>query len=142
MCCLSLMEVITYYHNRGSTVYVCCIDTSKAFDHDRHYAWFQLLKYRGLPLIALRLLINMYRRPSSRTMWDICYSEYFGAKNSVHQGGVASPILFTVYLDELHVRLEKTNVGCYIGHEWYGGLRYADDMELQCPSIKGLQKHY
>ncbi len=50
-------------------------------------------------------------------MWDNCYSEYFGAENGVLQGGVASPILFTVYLDELLVRLEKTNVGCYIGHE-------------------------
>ncbi len=40
------------------------------------------------------------------------------------QGGVTSAILFTVYLDELLVRLEKTNVGCYIGHEWYGGFGY------------------
>ncbi len=37
------------------------------------------------------------------------------------------------------MRLEKTNVGCYIGHAWYGGVGYANDMELQCPSIKGLQ---
>ncbi len=37
------------------------------------------------------------------------------------------------------MRLEKTNVGCYIGHEWYGGFGYADDMELQCPSIKELR---
>ncbi len=71
-------------------------------------------------------------------MWDNCYSEYFGAENGVRQGRVASHILFTVYLDELLVRLEKTNVGCYIGHEWYGCFGYADDLELQCPSIKGL----
>ncbi len=37
------------------------------------------------------------------------------------------------------MRLKKTNVGCYIDHEWYGGFGYADDMELQCSSIKGLQ---
>ncbi len=73
-------------------------------------------------------------------MWDNCYSEYFGAENGVRQGGVASPFLFTVYLDELLVRLEKTNVGCYISHEWYGGFGYVDDMELQCPSIKGLHQ--
>ncbi len=66
---------------------------------------------------------------------NITYNE-----NCVRQEGVASPISFTVYLDELLVRLEKTNVGCYIGHEWYGGICYVDDMELQFPSIKGLQK--
>ncbi len=53
---------------------------------------------------------------------------------------VASLTLFTVYLDELLVRLEKSNVACYIDHEWYGGFGYADDMELQCPSIRGLQR--
>ncbi len=140
MCCLSLKDVITYYQNRGSTVYACFIDASKAFDCVWHDILFQFLKQRGLPPIALRLLIDMYRRQSSRIIWDNCYSEYFGAENCVRQGGVASPILFTVYLDELLVRLEKTNVGCYIGNKWYGGLGYADDMELQCPSIKGLQK--
>ncbi len=121
-------------------MYACFIDASKAFDSVWHDRLFQLLKQLGLPPIALRLLIDIYRKQSSRTMWDNCYNEYFGAENGVCQGGVASTILFTVYLDELLVRLEKTNVGCYIGHEWYGGFGYADDMELQCPRIKGLQK--
>ncbi len=72
-------------------------------------------------------------------MWDNCYSKYIEAENGIRQGGVASLILFTVYLNELLVKLEMTNVGCYIEHEWYGGFGHADDMELQCPSIKGLQ---
>ncbi len=52
-------------------------------------------------------------------MGDNCYSKYCGSKNGVHQGGVASPIPFMVYLGELLVRLEKMHVGCYIEHEWY-----------------------
>ncbi len=76
MCCLSLKEVITYYQNRGSNVYACFIDASKAFDHVRHDRLFQLLKQRGLPPIALCMLIDMYRRQSSRTMWDNCFQVY------------------------------------------------------------------
>ncbi len=100
MCCFSLTEVITYYHNRESNVYAYFIDAIKAFDRVQHDRLFQLLKQRGLPQIALRLFIVMYGRQSSRTMWDNCYSEYFVAENGVRQGGVASPMLFTVYLDE------------------------------------------
>lgn len=44
-----------------------------------------------------------------------------------------------VYLDELLVRLVKTNVGSYIGHEWYGGFGYAYHMKLQCTCINVLQ---
>ncbi len=54
MCCLSLKEVITYYQNRGSTVYACFIDAGKAFDRVRHDRLFQLLKQRGLQPIADR----------------------------------------------------------------------------------------
>lgn len=139
MCSLSLKEVVKYYHNRGSRVYGCFIDASKAFDRLRHDRLFKLLRQRGLPPIILRLIMDMYRRQSSRTVWDNCHSDYFSAKNGVRQGGVASPILFTVYMDELLCRLEKTKVGCYVGHEWYGSLGYADDLEVKCPSIRGLQ---
>ncbi len=75
-------------------------------------------------------------------MWENCYSDYFGAENGVCQGGEASPILFTVYLNELFVKLEKTKFGCYIDHEWYGGFDYAADMEPQCASINGLHTLY
>jgi exonuclease III len=139
MCSMTLKETVKYYHNRGSKVFACFIDASKAFDRLRHDRLFELLRQRGLPPIVLCLIMDMYRRQSSRTVWDDCYSDYFGARNGVRQGGVASPILFTIYMDELLLRLERTKVGCYIGHEWYGSVGYADDVELQCPSIKGLQ---
>ncbi len=71
-------------------MYACFIDASKAFDHVQHDRLFQFLRQNGLPPITLHLLIDMYRRQSSRTMWDNCYSEYFGAENGVQQGGVAS----------------------------------------------------
>ncbi len=58
MCCSSLKEVITYYQNRGSTLYECFIDASKAFDHVRHDRLFQLLRQRGLPPIALCLHVQ------------------------------------------------------------------------------------
>ena len=47
--------------------------------------------------------------------------------------------MFTVYMDELIVRLEKSGFGCFIGHEFFGCLGYADDFVLLCPSLKGLQ---
>ena len=59
--------------------------------------------------------------------------------NGVKQGGVLSPILFCVYLDELLKRLERTGVGCFIGHHFFGSVGYADDVKLLSPSITGLQ---
>ena len=60
--------------------------------------------------------------------------------NGVKQGGVLSPVLFCIYMDEQPHRLEKSGAGCYIGKQFYGGFGYADDLNVLCPSINGLQK--
>ena len=60
-------------------------------------------------------------------------------ENGVKQGGVLSPILFSIYFDELLKRIERTGIGCHIGHHFYGGLGYADDVVLLSPTVRGLQ---
>ena len=47
------------------------------------------------------------------------------------QGGVLSPILFSIYFDEL---LYKLGVGCHIGDTFVGALAYPDDVVLLAPT--------
>ena len=139
MCSLSLKEIVTYFRNRGSKVYACFIDASKAFDRLKHDKLFLILKNRGIPPLTLRLIMDMYERQKCRTSWNNMCGEYFTSVNGVRQGGVTSPLLFIVYMDVLIMRLEKAGIGCFIGHEFYGCLGYADDFVILCPSLKGLQ---
>ena len=53
--------------------------------------------------------------------------------------GVLSPILFTVYIDELLLELEKAGVGCYWRHHFVGAVCYADDVALLAPSPSALR---
>ena len=140
MCSLSLKEIVTYFRNRGSKVYACFIDASKAFDRLKHDKLFLVLKDRGLPPLALRLVMDMYQRQKCRTSWNNLHGEYSNSINGVRQGGVASPLLFIVYMDELIICLERSGIGCFIGHGFYGCLGYADDFVILCPSLKGLQR--
>ncbi len=66
--------------------------------------------------------------------------EYFNSINGVRQGGVVSPLMFTVYIDGLICRLQKSRIGCFIGQEYYGCLSYGDNFVLLCPIVKGLQR--
>ncbi len=81
----------------------------------------------------------MYTRLEARTVWNNHYSEYFGVQNGISQGGVISPLLYTVYADELIHRLEEEAIGYHIGSKYYGAICYADDMQILCPSVCGLQ---
>ena len=49
------------------------------------------------------------------------------------QGGVLSPILFSVYIDELLTRLKHSGYGCMVGHVYCGAFAYADDIALVAP---------
>ncbi len=82
----------------------------------------------------------MYENQESRVIWNGTYGEYFKCGNGVRQGGVAFPVLNTIYMDELTTRLEKSGTGCFIGHQYYGCISYADDLVLLCSSVKGLQR--
>jgi len=58
--------------------------------------------------------------------------------NGVKQGGVLSPILFCIYMDELLCRLTKSGVGCYIGNRFIGAMCYADDLTIISPSRRSM----
>ena len=63
----------------------------------------------------------MYTNQSCDVTWPNNRSETFTISNGVKQGGVISPLLFSLYIDNLF--LEHTTLG------------YADDIALIAPSI-------
>ena len=67
-------------------------------------------------------------------------SEPFTVSNGVRQGGILSPLLFNVYVDDLSIRLNKLNIGCTIGGMVINHILYADDLVLISPSTHGLSK--
>ena len=139
LCTLALKEVTKYYLRNRSDVFIGMLDASKAFDRLCHEKLFNILIERNIPPVVIRILFDSYRRQKLRTVWNGCYSEQFGILNGVKQGGIASPVLFTIYMDVLLQRLELCGAGCTIGNNYFGALSYADDLAILSPTIKGLQ---
>jgi len=72
--------------------------------------------------------------------WGKHFSEPFHVSNGVRQGGVLSPYLFAVYLDDLSNELNNIKAGCYIGEVLLNHLMFADDICVFCPSVRWLQR--
>ena len=66
--------------------------------------------------------------------------DYFQVTNGVRQGGVLSPILFTIYFDSLFECLQASGRGCYWDNHFAGALSYADDLTILAPSPDALRK--
>ena len=67
---------------------------------------------RGIPGYILRILIYWYKNQDMCIRWGDAYSAKLKVTNGVRQGGILSPYLFNVYVDELSEELNKCNVGC------------------------------
>ena len=73
-------------------------------------------------------------------MWRGTFSSYFDVLTGTKQGGVLSPKIFTIYMDELIQRLRARDIGCNILDLFLACLLYADDMCLIAPTRSAMQE--
>ena len=71
--------------------------------------------------------------------WGNSYSHYFTICNGVRQGGILSPRLFALYVNQLTDRLLSCNAGCYINDMCINHVMYANDICLLAPSASAMQ---
>ena len=90
--------------------------------------------------IISRILIYWYKNQDMCIRWGDAYSAKFKVTNGVRQGGILSPYIFNVYVDELSKELKKCNVGCNLNGHLINHIMYADELVLISPSSAGLSQ--
>ena len=138
-CIFALKELVNMYKAKGSGIYTCFLDASKAFDRVCHSILFRKLRERGIPGYLLRILVFWYANQTMCVRWGSKISNKFHVTNGVRQGSILSPHLFKVYVDGLSVILNSHKIGCSINNLIINHLMYADDIVLISPSSAGLQ---
>jgi hypothetical protein len=94
---------------------------------------------RMVPNALLSLLEFWFSINQTCVRWGNIMSDFINLECGVRQGGVLSPHLFAIFIDDIIKKLEKTDLGCRFRHKYVGIIIYADDILLLAPSIEGLQ---
>ena len=125
-------------HN--SPAYTCFLDASKAYDRVNHWTLFRKLLNRSIHILIVRMLSMFgYTKQELRIRWGADVSPYLTISNGVRQGGILSPSLFAVYIDDVSSLLNTSKIGCHIDDVCINHVFYADDLCLMAPCEISLQ---
>ena len=133
-CSWLVQEVVGHYLPEGSNLLVVVLDCSKAFDLCKFDKLFTAVLEKGMPPIVVRVMMFMYEEQYAWVRWGEARSTTFPIINGTRQGSIASPDLWSVYLDPLIKDLRALGVGCHVGELFMGVMAYADDLVLLAPN--------
>jgi len=135
----TLRSVVEQYTKVGSTVSVCALDISKAYDRVDQHALLNLLMDRKVPKYFINVMLSWFEKGCAYVRWGNAISFTFTISAGVRQGGLLSPLLFAVYMDVLINRLRNAGYGCKLVQRFLGCLLYADDIVLLAHSLNAIR---
>lgn len=134
-----LQEAICSTREHKSKAFVAFLDAKKAFDTVWHQGLFVKLHEKGIDKRIWHILWNWYSNSSSSVVIDSSYSSPFPILQGVRQGAILSPLLYSIFVDELLDDLTSSKLGVMIGSVHCPSPMYADDLALIANSAERLQ---
>ena len=74
-----------------------------------------------------------------KVKWIDSESDFFQTSAGVRQGGILSPFLFDIYIEDVLIELKAQGKGCKVGDTYLGCILYADDILLLSQSVSCMQ---
>jgi len=130
-------EAVKYYTKLGNKLFCAFLEASKAFDKVLLSGLMAKLTSGNVLCLCFIQLVQ----------WAFLFScvefTIIGSPFYIHcglrQGGVLSPLLFAIYVDDLISKLRESGYGLHIGSLLIGSILYADDIALLAYGCYGLQ---
>ena len=108
-------ETISHLCEQKKKVYVALLDIKKAFDIVWHAGLFNKLQKVGITGQAIDFLKQWYDHSTCSVLWNGKPSRTINISEGVKQGGVLSPLLYSLYVNDLLVELENSGLGLHWG---------------------------
>ena len=145
--CFLLKQLIDLCKMEKKKLFCAFVDFKQAFDRVWRLGLWYKLNYIGIRGKCFDVIVNMYKNIKSCVMANGIRGDYFVSNIGVRQGENLSPLLFSLYLNDLESYLEHNgSTGLTFDTDVCNQLlrlfviMYADDTVLFANSPRGLQK--
>ena len=137
-----LYASVAWLVEKGHNVYATFIDFSSAFDTIDHELLLNKLRHRSIPEPFIALLHSMYSSNTTSVISGEHSSLPFPIATGVKQGDPLSPLLFSIFIDDLPDSLD--NCGSrplQLGNCFIRSILYADDVVILAESETDMNRY-
>src|SRR6266516_2381632 len=93
----------------------------------------------NFPKQLINVLLSWYTKCCVKVKWKEEVSDSFQVQAGVRQGGILSPFLYALYIEDILKDLKSQKNGCCINGIFLGCVLYADDILLLSQSVMCMQ---
>ena len=137
----TLNEIVQGRLREDTKTYAFFLDIQKAYDSVWHDGLWYKLWDMGVKGRMWRVIKKMYESSKSAVLLEGEKSDTFTIEQGVAQGCSLSPILFSVFVNDLLKEVEQTGLGIQLSSgKTVGGMLFADDFVGISDSKESLQK--
>ena len=136
---LTFISIIQNAFKNNSSLYVCFVDFKKAFDSVDHSLLMKKLIAKGITGKFYKIVSTLYAKVKSCARANDGLTNFFSCSRGVRQGCLLSPMLFTLFLNDLNAAISSKAKGISLGSDVVHTLLYADDLVLVAETPEDLQ---
>ena len=136
----TINDAIRICNSKQTPVIGATLDAAKCFDSIwTQGLFYKLAGYLSRPLWCLYYF--WYTHMCARIKLGHSVSESFPISRGVRQGSCASPVFFSIFIDNLLQQLNETRAGISIDHDLHiAAVGYADDVTLLSTNGSNMQQ--
>ena len=136
-----LSSIIRNRKSNGLGTYCAFVDFQKAFDWvNRDLLLYKLANEFNIHGRLFNILSTIYSSSNAQIRINGILTESFNVSSGVRQGDSMSPVLFSMFLNDLAVGIKELNCGVDVNGTNISILLYADDIVLISNDEESLQR--
>ena len=136
----TLSSIVRNRINQNQSTFAGFVDFRKAFDFiNRNLLQYKIFKLFGIDGKMYKAIKSVNAHSQSAVRINNFYTEWFHINSGVRQGDTLSPLLFSLFINDLAKGIKDLEVGVKLSDDLQvSALLYADDVVLLSPDEQGL----